>query len=124
MFNFIGDRESEISLLKFAKLEAQCNKHNVAEALKLMTEKLRKIISEISVQAGNTANASKQFYSASERISDGANSLASASEEVASSIEEMSSNIMQNSENAQTTENISELVKLLGIDPIKEVTNE
>ena len=35
MFGFIKDREQEIALLKFAKLEAKCNKHNIAEAKKL-----------------------------------------------------------------------------------------
>jgi len=35
MFEFIEDRASEIALLKFAKLEASCNKHNIEEAKKL-----------------------------------------------------------------------------------------
>ncbi len=35
MFSFIKDREQEIALLKFAKLEAQCNLHNIEEAKKL-----------------------------------------------------------------------------------------
>ena len=35
MFDFIANREQEIALLKFAKLEASCNKHNIQEARKL-----------------------------------------------------------------------------------------
>ena len=35
MFKFIRDRQQEISLLRFAKLEAECDKHNIEEAMKL-----------------------------------------------------------------------------------------
>ncbi len=35
MFKSIGSREQEVALLKFAKLEAQCNKYNIQEAKKL-----------------------------------------------------------------------------------------
>jgi hypothetical protein len=35
MFEFIRDRQQEIALLKYAKLEAQCLKHNIEEARNL-----------------------------------------------------------------------------------------
>ena len=35
MFDYIKDREQEIALLKYAKLEAQCLKHNIEETKKL-----------------------------------------------------------------------------------------
>jgi hypothetical protein len=35
MFRFIRDRQQEIALLKFAKLEAQCLRENIEEAKKL-----------------------------------------------------------------------------------------
>jgi len=38
MFSFIEDRTQEVELLKFAKLEAECNKHNIREAEKLEDE--------------------------------------------------------------------------------------
>lgn len=35
MFNHVKDRDQEVDLLKFAKREAACNKHNIKEAMKL-----------------------------------------------------------------------------------------
>ena len=50
MYTHIFDRGQEIDLLKFAKLEAQCNKHNIEEAEKL----------EVSLKADGTVHKTKE----------------------------------------------------------------
>lgn len=79
----------------------------LAEALRVMTDRLREIIQNIVSGADNIAAASMQMSSTSQQMSQGATEQASSAEEVSSSMEEMASNIQQNTDNAQQTEKIS-----------------
>src|SRR6056297_1741959 len=79
----------------------------LANAMQLMTEKLRDVIGSVLSGSDNIATASQQMSSTSQEMSQGSNEQASSAEEVSSSMEEMVSNIQQNTDNAQQTEKIA-----------------
>lgn len=79
----------------------------LANALNVMVEKLREIVTSINTGANNVASASQQISSTTQQLSQGASEQASSTEEVSSSMEEMASNIQQNTDNAQQTEKIA-----------------
>jgi len=79
----------------------------LAEALRIMIQKLRDIVSNIQAGADNIAAASQQMSEGAQTLSQGASEQASSVEEVSSSMEEMASNIQQNTDNARQTEKIS-----------------
>lgn len=79
----------------------------LSNALNVMVEKLREIVTSINSGANNVASASQQISSTTQQLSQGASEQASSAEEVSSSMEEMASNIQQNTDNAQQTEKIS-----------------
>ncbi|NOQ26464.1 MAG: HAMP domain-containing protein [Bacteroidales bacterium] len=96
---------------------------NMANALKIMIDRLRKIVIEINMGADNIATASNQMSSAAQQISQGASEQASSAEEVSSSMEEMSSNIQQNTDNAMQTEKIS-LNSSLGMNNVSSASQK
>ncbi|NOZ62858.1 MAG: methyl-accepting chemotaxis protein [Calditrichaeota bacterium] len=75
--------------------------------IKIMVERMRRIVSEIRVSAENVAAGSEELSSASQQMSQGATEQAASTEEVASSMEQMVTNIRQNAENAKATEEIA-----------------
>jgi methyl-accepting chemotaxis protein len=77
-------------------------------SIKLLTENLNKILSDVISGANNLAASSEQFSNASEQISEGASEQASSVEEISSSVEEMVANIDQNYQNAQLAESMAE----------------
>jgi methyl-accepting chemotaxis protein len=94
-------------------LSTQINIHQkdevgeLAEALNLMTEKLRDTVAEIKAGAGSIAAASIQMSRTSEELSQSASEQASTLEEVSSTMEEIASIIETSADNAKTTEEIS-----------------
>lgn len=72
-----------------------------------LAENLKRIISQVDINASNLLSASQQLSSSSEQLSQGANEQASSVEEVSSTMEEISANVDQNSFNAQNAEKIS-----------------
>jgi methyl-accepting chemotaxis protein len=76
-------------------------------AMTSMSEKLRKIVSDIMAASDNVAAGSEELSSSSEEMSQGASEQASAAEEASSSMEQMAANIRQNADNAQETEKIA-----------------
>lgn len=70
-------------------------------AIKVLVENLRNILSEVIEGADNLATSSEQFSNTSEQISEGATEQASSVEEISSSMEQMVANIDQNYQNAQ-----------------------
>lgn len=76
-------------------------------SIKLLTENLKAILSEVISGANNLAESSEQFSSTSEQISGGATEQASSVEEISSSMEQMLANIDQNYQNAQLAERMA-----------------
>jgi methyl-accepting chemotaxis protein len=79
----------------------------LAGALRNMSDKLEKIVTNIQNGANNISAASDQISASSQQMSQGASEQASSAEEVSSSMEQMKANIQQNTDNAQQTEKIS-----------------
>ncbi len=79
----------------------------LAGALRNMSDKLQKIVTNIQNGANNISAASDQISASSQQMSQGASEQASSAEEVSSSMEQMKANIQQNTDNAQQTEKIS-----------------
>lgn len=80
---------------------------DMVNALDNMGDKLKEIITQISLGAQNVSSASNQFSSTTIQIAQGANEQAASAEEVSSSVEEMHSTIQQNTANAIQTEQIA-----------------
>ena len=76
-------------------------------SIKLLTENLRNILSEVIEGSNNLATSSEQFSKTSEQIAEGANEQASSVEEISSSMEQMVGNIDQNYQNAQLAESMA-----------------
>ena len=75
--------------------------------LKMMTEKLKNIVSVVITSSESIANASLEMSRSSQVMSEGASDQASSAEEVSSSMEEMAANIEENTANARETEGLS-----------------
>jgi len=76
-------------------------------SIKLLTENLNSILSEVISGANNLATSSEQFSNTSEQIAEGASEQASSVEEISSSMEQMVANIDQNYQNAQLAESMA-----------------
>jgi len=80
---------------------------DLGEAMKMMSENLKRIVYEVQTAADNVASGSEELSSSAQSLSQGSTEQASAAEEISSSMEEMGANIQQNTDNAQQTEKIS-----------------
>lgn len=76
----------------------------LAYNLQTMNNRIREIISYVTLTAENLASASLELSSTSQLVSQGASEQAASAEEVSAAIEEMAANIQQNKENARQTE--------------------
>nr|WP_321407632.1 Cache 3/Cache 2 fusion domain-containing protein [uncultured Carboxylicivirga sp.] len=95
----------------------------LANALTMMSYKLKEVISSVQQGARNVSDASMQLSTASEQISQGASEQASSTEEVSSSMEEMVANIEQNNFNSGKAEEIVQTTAQniqIGYDTAKE----
>ncbi len=79
----------------------------LADAMRIMIERLRGIVADVYAAADNVAAGSEELSSTAEQMSQGASEQAAAAEEASSSMEQMSSNIRQNADNALQTEKIA-----------------
>ncbi|EGD60737.1 putative methyl-accepting chemotaxis protein [Novosphingobium nitrogenifigens DSM 19370] len=86
---------------------ALSDKDRLGHALIAMIERLRSVVGDALVAAGNVSASAQQMAAGSETLSQGATEQASATEEASSSIEEMAGNIKQNADNAAQTEKIA-----------------
>ncbi len=80
----------------------------LADSLNKMVLKLRSVVEQITLGAGNINQAGNEMSENSQKVSQGATEQASSIEEMSSSIQEMTANIRQNSENTQHTEKVSD----------------
>ncbi len=76
-------------------------------AMKIMTEKLRQVVSNVKTASDNVASGSEQLSASTEQMSQGTTEQAAAAEEASSSVEEMNATIRQNADNAAQTEKIA-----------------
>lgn len=80
---------------------------HLLEAMNAMVEKLKGVLSEVSLAAQSVSSTSEQLSGAATQLSEGASNQASAAIQAAASVEEMSSAIRQNADNATETESIA-----------------
>ncbi len=79
----------------------------VHAAMKMMTEKLREVVTDVRSASDNVAAGSQQLSATSEEMSQGATEQAAAAEEASSSMEQMAANIRQNADNSAQTDKIA-----------------
>jgi len=82
----------------------------LADAFRMMVEKLKDVVQSIQTGAENIASVGNEMSSAANQLSRGANEQAAGTEEAGSSMEQMASNIEQNTNNARETEKIAQNV--------------
>lgn len=80
---------------------------SVLSGLKIMIEKIGKIVNGIKTSAENFMASSSQLSSSAQQISNGVNEQASASEEISASIQQIAASINENSVNALHTEKVA-----------------
>jgi len=90
-----------------AKVKSNDEIKDVIDALNLMTQKLREVVSEVTAAARNVASGSQELSATAEQLSQGATEQASSTEEASASMEEMAATIKQSADNAQQTEKIA-----------------
>ncbi len=88
-------------------LDINGTERGILQSVINMSEKLRKIISEVKDSVDNFVSASNQMSGTSEQISEGANEQASSLEEISSTMEEITANIENNTSNANETKTVS-----------------
>ncbi|MGY2052869.1 methyl-accepting chemotaxis protein, partial [Methylobacterium sp. JK268] len=76
-------------------------------AVRGMTVKLREVVGQVVVAAGNVSSGSQELSSSAEQLSQGSTEQASSTEEASASMEEMAANVKQNADNAGQTETIA-----------------
>lgn len=79
----------------------------LADALRTIADKTKKVIISVMDATNNLVDASYQLSGSSQNLSSGASEQASSIQEVSASMEEMTSNIQQNADNANQTEEIT-----------------
>ena len=80
---------------------------SLMNALGVMADRLREVVTEVTAAAENVADGSAQLSDTSQSLSQGATEQAASAEQVSASTEEMTGNIAQTAENAQVTEKIA-----------------
>lgn len=80
----------------------------LANALKVMVQKIREVVGDVQGAAQNVASGSQQLSSTSQQMSQGATNQAASAEQASASMEEMTANIKQNADNSMQTEQISQ----------------
>jgi methyl-accepting chemotaxis protein len=79
----------------------------LASAMRLMSQRLNKIVTDIMSAADNVGAGSEELSASAQDMSQGATEQAASAEEASASMEEMASTIQQNADNAHETSNIS-----------------
>ncbi|MFE8070320.1 methyl-accepting chemotaxis protein [Marinobacteraceae bacterium S3BR75-40.1] len=77
------------------------------EAMRLMSDKLTRVIQDVRASTSNLSAAAEQVSSTSQSLSESATEQASSVEETTASVEQMAASISQNTENAKLTNGIS-----------------
>ena len=83
------------------------DRDSMGRALQTMLGKLRAIVADASVAAGNVSAGSQELSASAEQLSQGSTEQAASTEEASASMEEMAANVKQNAENASQTETIA-----------------
>jgi methyl-accepting chemotaxis protein len=103
----VADELSQGNLQIDIQVKSEDETGKLLNGMKIMLEKLKEVVADVTTAAGNVASGSQQTSSSSQQMSQGATEQAASAEEVSSSMEEMAANIRQNADNAQQTEKIA-----------------
>jgi methyl-accepting chemotaxis protein len=103
----VADELSQGNLQLDIQVKSEDETGKLLNGMKIMLEKLKEVVADVTTAAGNVASGSQQTSSSSQQMSQGATEQAASAEEVSSSMEEMAANIRQNADNAQQTEKIA-----------------
>ena len=95
---------------EFSHIDSKDEFGQMANAMDVMTKKLREILGKFREGAVSISESSSEISKTAQEMSDGAGHQASSAEEVASSIEEMNAGISQSTDNARQTEKIALMV--------------
>jgi len=98
---------SEGDLMASIDVEQKDEVGQLVKSLKEMSAKIKEIILLVIQNTDNIVNASNEFNSTSQQISQGANEQAASVEEISVSMEQISSNIQNNTNHSKQTELIS-----------------
>jgi methyl-accepting chemotaxis protein len=82
----------------------------LANALRIMQEKLRDIVGQVKSSASNISQGTSQLNESIQSLSSGASEQAASVEQTSSSLEQISANVNQNADNAKQTEKMAESV--------------
>lgn len=102
-----ADRLSGGDLTGDIEVNSKDETGHLLSSMKNMMQKLKDIVSEVTIAADNVAAGSAELSGSAETMSQGATEQAAAAEEASSAIEEMSSTVNQNADNAIQTEKIA-----------------
>ncbi|TXN42209.1 methyl-accepting chemotaxis protein [Methylobacterium sp. WL7] len=83
------------------------DRDSMGRALQTMLGKLRAVVADASVAAGNVSAGSQELSASADQLSQGSTEQAASTEEASASMEEMAANVKQNAENASQTETIA-----------------
>lgn len=123
----LGGEPHEVELIAKMIAEGDLNidtsvkKTGAMGLLLVMSERLKRTITDIQIGADHITKASQQVNSASQQLSQGANEQASSVEEIASTMEEIVANIGSNTQNSKVTAGMSSDAQK-GINNISEKT--
>jgi len=95
-----GDLTTEVKV-------RQGDEESLLAAARVMTLKLRDVMSNANVSANGVAEGAQAMSATAEQLSEGSTEQAAAAEQASASMEEMSANIRQSADNAAQTEKIA-----------------
>ena len=80
---------------------------DLLRAIQAMNLKLRDVVGQVVMAAGNVSSGSQELSASAEQLSQGSTEQASSTEEASASMEQMAANVKQNADNAGQTEAIA-----------------
>lgn len=105
--NTIVKEVSEGNLTISVSKESTDEVGTLLKGISLMVNKLKEVLTSVSIASDNIASASNQMSATSGQMSQGSQEQAASAEEISSSMEQMASNIEQNTDNAAQTDKIA-----------------
>ncbi len=104
--NFIGDIAHRISEGDLTiHFDSSKNETGILLAMRIMTEKLKKLMGDIASASNNIASASQELSASSEQMSRGVNEQSNRASQIATAANEMSQTVVDVAKNASTIAN-------------------
>ncbi|MDH2309013.1 HAMP domain-containing methyl-accepting chemotaxis protein [Methylobacterium brachiatum] len=89
------------------EVKPMSDRDSMGQALQMMLGKLRAVVADATVAAGNVSAGAQELSASAEQLSQGSTEQAASTEQASSAMEEMAANVKQNAENAIQTEAIA-----------------